>query len=376
MAASLPDSLVELEAVDTDTWQNIPLPVKTSIAVVCRHLLTLTKSHISLESTLKTSNEALSNRLKKTAKALNSQIDLLMSSQKRHSDDQEVLSRRLEAVSAKLREDVSTSIESEKKDREKYHKASEERLAEAVGKLNGLQTQLLASERELKADIGNLKALTRYEIEEMVVKPEIQTINESVEEVLLAVKKMDKQLGAKIEALEDFQQRHIQAKLEIYEKSLETALTAINNPHKTSQLSAEKLSEAIQIALKPLKTDIEVLQTELNTHKSQNTQEITQFQSKLDTISSEIDAKIASNASNLYTNFTTAHTSLLNHMSQTKQDLVYMINDKEKSLLSDQFASLAGLEQRVSKQLEDYVDREMGEMRGKLAVSLLCSGCL
>ena len=367
LPVSLADSLVELEAVNTDLWQNIPLPVKTSIAVMCRHVLALTSAHMHLETAVQSSSETLSARLKKSAKALNSQVDLLLASQKRQSDYQEILSKRLEAVSAKLREDVSGSIEAERKDRENSRKDTEERLGTATGKLNGLQTMLIATERELKAEIGSLKAITRYEIEELVIKPEVKTVTESVEEVNLALKKIDKRLGAKIEALEDFQQRNVQTKLEMCEKSLETALTALNKLPSSSDFSAEKLSETIQIALRPLQTGITTLETQLNTEKSQTQQEIIKLKGSFDASLATIEAKVASNAVNLQGNLTSAQTNLLSHLSQAKTDLLYLIEDKEKTLLSDQLASLAGLEQRIAKGMEDFVASQVSEVRAKLA---------
>lgn len=366
-STSLAASLVDLEAVNTDLWQNIPLPVKTSIAVMCRHVLILTSAHTHLETTVKSSSEALNTRLKKTAKTFNSQTDLLLSSQKRLSDYQEVLSKRLEAVSAQLREDVSVSIETERKDRENTKKDLEERVAVATGKLNGLQTMLNTAERELKAEIGSLKAITRYEIEESVVKPEVKTLTESVEEVSLAVKKLDKRLGAKIEALEDSQQRNAQAKIEMYEKSLEAALIALNKSPSNSAFSAEKLSETIEIALKPLKTDITALETQVNTENAQKQQEVTQLKVSFEASLAAIEAKVASSTVHLQSDLTSAQANLLNHLNEAKTDLLDLIEDKDKVLLSDQMASLASLEQRIAKQMEDFVASQVSEVRAKLA---------
>ena len=354
-------SLSTLTLLTPEVWQNIPPPLIHAITVLTSHLTSLTLSHLSLDSALKTNHDNLVNRIKKTNLSLSSQVDVILATQKRHSHDLENISKKLEITTETLKNDRN----SDKKDSEGF-KINTNREIEAIsGRINAFNTEIIQKITEIQEKIGNLKPVIRSEIEETVVKPEIRNINEIFEEFAANCKKNDKFVRGKIEEIEDFHANSLQNKLNLYEKSLENVTNLMQKSQKSREITREKVDSMIKNALQPLNAFLEEIKVKMTTEKGA---EMTEIRNLIEKEMREMRGKVEEMSKEGERRVGSVEVSLGQRIEKGQGEVREWVSEVERSVLSEQFSVVTGLEQRLGKYMEDYVELQVREIRDKLSV--------
>ena len=358
----------DLQAVAPDSWQNIPAPLKQAVSLIIKHLLSLSHAHTAMQSSMSFSSETLNTRLKQAIRSMTTQVESVTGVGKRNSEEIETGRIRWEREIQTVKDAFQTKIEAENtaltKDIANLRESHEELAAKVIGLQNVISTTLT----DVKTTIANIKSSTRYEIEEFLLKPELESIRDEAKDLTFAYKKTEKQLISRIDVLEDYQKTVIQAKLEKVDKAVEATLSNLTETKELSMNYIGIIEKSVETSLKPIISETNRLKVTVEKQIAEMPVALGELKQYLEEFAVTVGSKHEGIFEKVAEMVETEGKTLRNEAVKASKAIVGLIEEKERELLSGQYAAISSLESRMMRQQETYVESQIKDMRQKLQV--------